>query len=200
MSDIDAREAAPVTQTRFGLGSLLMLHLFVVWQVWMLLDGWFALAHAFIPPLLPTRAAGMIARAPLFALLCLTMAVMMLAVASISLGQALRSRGQWARILTMTVAIFWTPVLCGELVRIALIEPTLASVRAECHGSLLLTESIRSHLDGGPPRTPHAWVVHGREVRLWSYRTLAFVPAPGWSGATMAIERCASAAARRTSP
>jgi hypothetical protein len=201
MSDIatEATEAANVANTRFGLRSLLALHLFVVWQVWMMLDDWFALVHAFMPPWLPTRAAGLIVRAPFFALLCLTMAAMVLAVAFMSLRQAMRSRGRWTRILTTTVAVLWTPLLCGELIRIVLTEPALASTQTNCRGSVLLIESIRSHLSGGPPRTPHAWVVHGREVRLWSYRTLAFVPAPGWSGTRIAIERCATAPARRPS-
>lgn len=200
MSDIDAREAASVTQRRFGLGSLLMLHLFVVWQVWMALGGWFALMHAFLPPLLPTQAAGLIVRAPGFAVLCLTLSAMVLAVAFMSLRHAIRSRGHWTRILSTSAAIFWTPLLCGEAIRSALVEPTVASTPEDCRGSSLLIESIRSHLGGERPRTPHAWIVHGRTVRLWSYRTLSFESDQYWSGATMAIERCASATARRTSP
>jgi hypothetical protein len=201
MSDIatEATEAANVAHTRFGLRSLLALHLFVVWQVWMMLDGWFALVHAFMPPWLPMQAAGLIVRAPFFALLCLTMAAMVLAVAFMSLRQAMRSRGRWTRILTTTVAVLWTPLLCGELIRIVLTEPALASTRPECRGSTPLATSIRLRLIDDRPHQPHAWVVHGREVRLWSYRTLAFVPAPGWSGTPIAIERCATAPARRPS-
>jgi hypothetical protein len=196
---IDATDTAVVAKARFGLRSLLALHLFVVWQVWMMLDGWFALAHALLPPWLPTQLARLGMRAPTFALLCVTMAAMVLAVAYISLRRAMRSGGRWVRILTTTVAILWTPLLCGELIRIVLTEPALASTRAECRGSTSLAKSIRLRLVDDRPHQPHAWVVHGREVRLWSYRTLAFVPAPGWSGTPIAIERCATAPARRPS-
>lgn len=200
MSSVETTDAATVAETRFGGGSLLMLHLFVVWQVWMALDGWFALMHAFLPPLLPTRAAGLIVRAPGFAVLCLTLSAMVLALAFISLRHAMRSRGRRTRILATTAAIFWMPLLCGEAIRSALVEPTLASAPADCRGSILLIESIRSHLGGERPRSPHAWIIHGRTVRLWSYRTLRFESDPYWSGSATAIERCTSAAARRTSP
>lgn len=201
MSDIatEATEAANVAHTRFGLRSLLALHLFVVWQVWIIFGGAFALLHALLPPWLPTLLAGLIVRAPTFALLCLAMAAMVLGVAYITLRRAMRSGGRWVCILTTTVAILWTPLLCGELIRIALTEPTLASMRAECRGSTPLAKSIRLRLVDDRPYQPHAWVVHGREVRLWSYRTLAFVPAPGWSGTPIAIQRCATAPARRPS-
>lgn len=200
MSSVETTEAATAAETHFGAGSLLILHLFVVWQVWMALGGWFALMHAFLPPLLPAQATGLIVRTPGFAMLCLTLSAMVLALAFMPLRHAMRSRGRWTRILSATAAIFWTPLLCGEAIRSALIEPTLASVTADCRGSILLIESIRSQLGGERPRSPHAWIVHGRSVRLWSYRTLRFEADPYWSGAATAIERCTSAGARKTSP
>ena len=196
----DTTDTAAVANTRFGLRSLLALHLFVVWQVWMMLGGWFALVHAFMPPWLPTQAAGLIVRAPRFALLCLAMAAMVLGVAYLPLRHATRSNGRWTRLLTTTLALIWTPLLCGELIRSALIEPALASTRAECRGSILLIESVRSHLERERPRSPHAWIVHGRNVRSWSYRTLRFETVRHWSGAEAAIARCASMHARKPSP
>ncbi len=185
MSSVETTEAATAAETHFGAGSLLILHLFVVWQIWMALGGWFALMHAFLPPLLPAQATGLIVRAPGFAMLCLTLSAMVLALAFMPLRHAMRSPGRWTRILAATAAIFWTPLLCGEAIRSALIEPTLAS---------------RSQLGAERPRSPHAWIVHGRTVRLWSYRTLRFESDAYWSGASTAVERCASSAARRASP
>jgi hypothetical protein len=191
MNTNDTNDTRPAKTPAFGLKSLFALHMFVVLQVSIMLGLGHGLAQAFLPPWMLTQAAGLIVRAPTFAMLSLVAAAMACAVAFIALRRALRHTGRWPRLLASTLAIMWTPLLCGEIVRIALMEPALGSARIPCRDSMLLIQSIRSHLSGGRPRTPHAWIVQGEEVRLWSYRTLRFESASNWSGATAARMRCA---------
>lgn len=192
MSTDDANDTPEAKVPALGLKSLFALHMFMVLQVWIMLGPGHAVVQAFLPPWLPTRLVGMIVRAPTFAMLCLVAAAMALAAAWIPLRRASSGAGRWPRMLAGTVAIMWTPLLCGEIVRTALMESALGSTPRHCRDSQLLVESIRWHLSDETPSRPHAWIARGRDVRLWSYRTLRFESAPHWSGASSAAKRCAT--------
>lgn len=74
---IDGKAHASVDRTIDGR-ALMIVHLFVAWQVWMILDPWEAMLYVVFPVSLPTTAATLIGSAPLFALLCLSLPMMSL--------------------------------------------------------------------------------------------------------------------------
>jgi hypothetical protein len=172
---------------------LLAVHLFVAVQTGILLTGWDAVVYAFFPFMLPDLLVGVALRAPLFSLLCLVASSLTATGAHLALRARVRATGLWLKVLGGITLAVWTPVLCGESIRLVLAAPALASVPEHCHGGQSLLESIRDISNGRERRKPHAWLVKSGRMFMWSYRTLDFEPADDWADAEMIVSRCANA-------
>ena len=166
------------------------MHLFVTVQTGILLTGWDAVVHAVFPFMLPNLLAGLALRAPFFSMLCLVAFSLTATSALHALRDHMRTTGLWPKILGGITFAMWTPVLCGESIRLVLAAPALASVPEHCHGGQSLLESMRDFSNGRERRKPHAWLVKSDQVLLWSYRTLDFEPANDWADAEMIVSRC----------
>ncbi len=187
---IDENAHASVDRSIDGK-TLTIVHLFVSWQIWMILDPWEAMLYVVFPISLPTSAATLIGSAPLFALLCLSLPMMSLRVLC-SIPEPSRTRFEWrARVLLGIAMAMWMPVLAGEGIRWLLMKPVLDAAPKGCSGSVDLFESIERKLSHDGFRLPHAWAIRDGEAWLWSYRSLRFEPAPDWYGAGSVIEDCA---------
>lgn len=182
----DASSANRLVSTR----NLFWLHLFITMQVGIIFTTWDAFVHALLPFTLINLFVDTALRAPLFALLCLTMVSLLAGSAARTLHAYATRFGWWPRMLGGITLAMWIPVLAGEGIRLALVAPALASVPDRCHGQQSLLESLRAEKRGDGFKHPHAWRIQSGYVSLWSYRTLAFEPAGDWSGADMAIAQC----------
>lgn len=155
--------------------------------------------YAIVPPMATMAAYEAIDAAPLFALLCLALAL----VAAGTLWPLARAVAHalpfFPRMFALLALAIWVPTLSAESLRWALIQNEIVQAQPQCHGAQTLLASLRARneflADFDHPRMPHAWMLKDGEVRLWSYRRLRFEPAPGWRG----IANCADAA-RATDP
>lgn len=158
-----------------------------------------AMAYAVIPPMATFAAYESIRVAPLFALLCLALAV----VATGTLWPLARAVAHalpfFPRIFALLLLAIWVPTLSAESLRWALVQNEIVETQPQCHGARTLMASLRARneflADFDHGRIPHAWMLKDGIVQLWSYRRLRFEPAPGWRG----IATCADAA-RETDP
>lgn len=158
-----------------------------------------AMAYTVIPPMATFAAYESIKVAPLFALLCLALAV----VATGTLWPLARAFGHalpfFPRIFALLLLAIWVPTLSAESLRWGLVQNEIVEAQPQCHGARTLMASLRARneflADFDHGRIPHAWMLKDGIVQLWSYRRLCFEPAPGWRG----IATCADAA-RETDP
>ena len=158
-----------------------------------------AMVYTVIPPMATFAAYESIRVAPLFALLCLALAV----VAAGTLWPLARTVAHalpfFPRIFALLLLAIWVPTLSAESLRWALMQNEIVQTQPQCHGSRTLLASVRARneflADIDHRRIPHGWMLKDGEIRLWSYRRLRFEPAPGWRG----IATCADAA-RETDP
>lgn len=197
MSTVSIDENANASMDRTIDGRTLMIvHLFVSWQIWMILDPWEAMLYVVFPISLPTSAATLIGSAPLFALLCLPLPMMSLRLLC-SIPEPSRTRFEWlARVLLGIAMAMWMPVLAGEGVRWLLMKPVLDAAPKGCCGSVDLFESIERKLSRDGFRLSHAWAIRDGQAWLWSYRNLRFEPAPDWAGIVTLPQHCAAALSR----
>lgn len=174
----------------YGVGTLLLLHCFIASQISLILNLWEAIVYTIMPVVIFTNAVDLVGSAPLFASLCIAPA--MLAFGGIR--RILRlAKTRLSPVICMFIWIallLWLPVICGEGLRQALMEPVLSSTPQQCHGSADLFESMQSKLSSDGFRLPHAWVIRDGQPWLWSYRSLRFEPAPDWVGAQLFSDAC----------
>lgn len=197
MSTVSIDENGHVSVDRTIDGRALMIaHLFVAWQAWMILDPWEAMLYVVFPISLPTTAATLVGSPPLFALLCLSLPVMSLRLLCSIPGPS-RTGFEWGARALLGIAIaMWMPVLAGEGVRWLLMKPVLDTAPKGCSGSVDLFESIERKLSRDGFRLSHAWAIRDGQAWLWSYRNLRFEPAPDWAGIVTLPRHCAAALSR----
>lgn len=197
MSTALVDEAAYLRADRtIGGGTLLIAHLFVAWQIWMIVNPWEAMLYAVLPISLPTTAVTLIGSAPLFALICFSLPMMSLPLLRGTLAGA-RTRFAWVSRVLLGIAItIWMPVTAGEGVRWLLMKPVLDRAPTGCGGSVDLFESIERKLSNDGFRLPHAWAIRDGQAWLWSYRSLRFEPAPDWVGIVALPQNCTAALSR----
>lgn len=156
-----------------------------------ILGGW-TILYAIFPPYLLYIVRDGIATAPLFATLAFG--------TGLSLAPMLRRSYAWCgrhlpprtRPAIAAALVLWIPIACGEGVRWTLMHSQLTRVAPRCHDTRSLIASLRQRYGGGfdESREPHAWMIRGERIWLWSYRTLRFEPAPAWTGAEPAPAEC----------
>ncbi len=144
-----------------------------------------AMLYVVIPPIVTIIAYDAIKDAPLFALLCLALAIGATAVLWPLARTVARALPFFPRIFSLLIFAIWLPTLSAESLRWALIQNEIVQARPQCHGAMTLLASLQyrndlNDFDYGFP--PHAWMLKDGTMQLWSYRSLRFEPAPGWRG------------------
>lgn len=180
---------------------LVVLHVATAAQLLPII-GFFAALYLVFPPILGFIAWDSIRIAPMFAVLALGPCLALLAPL-LRLSRELSSRlPRPLVVLCWITAAIWLPVAAGETLRFCLMETRIAVAEPECHDtqSLLMSLRERNAFDFDHRPEPHAWMIDDGQIRLWSYKTLNFEPAPGWSDAGAAAARCHAGAIGMHSP
>lgn len=174
----------------YGVGTLFGLHCFIASQIALILNLWEAIIYTIMPLVLFSNAFELVYSAPLFALLCIAPAMLSFGGIRRILRLAETRLSPLKCALIWIALSLWLPVICGEGLRQALMEPVLRNTPAQCRGSIDLFESMQRKLSSYGLRQPHAWVIRDGQPWLWSYRSLRFEPAPDWSGAPPSSKDC----------
>jgi hypothetical protein len=178
--------------------TLLLLHATATTALIPILGGW-TLLYALFPPFLMFIVWDGWSTAPQFITLAFGTAV----IAALALRRAHAAAStrlsRPARLCANITLALWIPIGCGECVRWALMHSTLQQSDAECRGTRSLVASIRQHHTAAfdQRREPHAWMMRDGVAWLWSYRSLRFEAAPGWSGASTLAAECMRDPVRR---
>lgn len=174
----------------YSVGTLLVLHCFIASQISLILNLWEAIVYTIMPVVIFTNAVELVNSAPLFASFCIAPAMLAFGGIRRILRLAKTRLPPLIYMLTWIALLLWLPVICGEGLRRALMEPVLSSTPQQCRGSVDLFESMQRKLSSDGFRLPHAWVIRDGQPWLWSYRSLRFEPAPDWVGAQPFSDDC----------
>jgi hypothetical protein len=166
------------------------IHLLIASQLWLTVDAWIAMIYLMLPPIASSLVFDAIGSAPLFALFGFTL---MLAIIG-----ALWPFARWAiqaapfplKTPLAIVCLIWLGMLSGESMRGLWMTWALLEARPHCYETASFAHSLREKIGLGFDRQPHAWMISGGMIRLWSYRSLRFEPAVNWSGSEQALAQC----------
>jgi hypothetical protein len=165
-------------------------HVLIASQLWLTAGAWTAMIYLVLPPMASSLFFGAIGSAPLFALFCFTLVLAIIGALCPFARWAARAVPFLLKTPLGAVCLIWIGMLSGESMRGLWMTWALLEARPQCYETASFARSLRERLDLEFERQPHAWMISGGTVRLWSYRTLRFEPAANWSGAEQALAQC----------
>jgi len=123
---------------------LVCMHAIVAVSLLPIFGALIAVVYVVVPPMATMAAYEAIDAAPLFALLCLALAV----VASATLWPLARAVAHalpfFPRIFALLALAIWVPTLSAESLRWALIQNEIVQTQPQCHGARTLLASLRA--------------------------------------------------------